>query len=685
MANVQSLRLKFFGIFLLLVVMVTGGLSLTYYMLTKREKRLEFHQQINTAFDIILQELRRNITVSSKKLEAFSADTPILSFATSQYMQDPAQLDSVEFLTGYLKNAFEQVQLFGENTVFSRVSIYGADGRLLAFSQTDGVSPHHGGVFMKNSAGKDAFFPIDQQTSFGWLLSNDRQALERPLPEGVAPVLVPPLPASPTMNVFYEAEHFGIRMMSPVKHREQMTGMLVADIIYTRQTAKWYAVMTRAEINLFIDGQWFLGTLEAFPLAAEAVEQMVSCKEAMSVPQEMPFYPVSFRQQDYYQGGCAFDAADGMRGLLTIAVSRQPERQALTKLFITVLIVSLIALFVSTLLALWLSRYIVSVILCIEQVVRALAEGDLRNAALPYGQDELGRLVMQVNRMIEELRVIVSCVQRAELEVTSAAEELAARIKCQGAIMIQQVESADYVVNAVEAISSVTVALGDTMRQVSATAQETAEFANQGQTNLARMEEVLQHIGQASSSISEKLEIVSVKADSITSVVTTITSVADQTNLLSLNAAIEAEKAGESGRGFAVVAREIRRLADQTAVATLDIEEMVKAMQVAVSGSVGEIDRFISDVRQGAEDVSNIGTQLSRIIEQVQRLLPNFADISVVMGHQADNAQQIHEVILVLSAQMRETMESLNAAFEVITRLNDAANVLQNEISRFKV
>lgn len=685
MANTQSLRLKFFGIFLLLVIMVTGGLSLTYYTLTKREKRLEFHQQINTAFDIILQELRRNITVSSKKLDVFSADTPILSLATSQYMQEPAQLGSVEFLTSYLKNTVEQVQLFGENSVFSRVSIYGADGRLLAFSQTDGVSPHHGGAFIKNSAGKDLFFPINQQTSFGWLLSNDRQALEQPLPEGIAPLLALPLPASPTMHVFYEVERFGVRMMVPVRHREQMTGMLVADIVYTEQIAEWYAVMTKSEINLFIDGQWFLGSFDAFPLAAEAVEQVVSCKEVMSAPQEMPFYSVSFSQQDYYQGGCAFDTASGMRGMLTIAVSRQPERQALMKLFLTVVIVSLIALLVSTLLALWLSRYIVSVILRIEQVVRALAEGDLRNAAMPHGQDELGRLVMQVNRMIEELRVIVSCVQRAEQQVTSAAEELAARIKCQGAIMIQQVESADYVVNAVEAISSVTVALGDTMRQVSVTAQETAEFANQGQTDLARMEEVLQHIGQASSSISEKLAIVSVKAESITSVVTTITSVADQTNLLSLNAAIEAEKAGESGRGFAVVAREIRRLADQTAVATLDIEEMVKAMQVAVSESVGEIDRFISDVRQGAGDVSNIGVQLSRIIEQVQRLLPNFADISVVMGHQSDNAQQIHEVILALSDQMRETMESLNAAFDVITRLSDAASVLQNEVSRFKV
>ncbi len=86
----------------------------------------------------------------------------------------------------------------------------------------------------------------------------------------------------------------------------------------------------------------------------------------------------------------------------------------------------------------------------------------------------------------------------------------------------------------------------------------------------------MQRLADATGSISAKLGVVREKASGINSVVTTITKVADQTNLLSINAAIEAEKAGEAGRGFLVVAREIRRLADQTAVATLDIEQMVR-------------------------------------------------------------------------------------------------------------
>src|SRR4029077_20791792 len=118
-----------------------------------------------------------------------------------------------------------------------------------------------------------------------------------------------------------------------------------------------------------------------------------------------------------------------------------------------------------------------------------------------------------------------------------------------------------------------------TMNEVNHVSEQTASLAGSGQASIGRMESNMRQIMEASSSISAKLAVLNEKTANINSVITTITKVADQTNLLSLNAAIEAEKAGEYGLGFAVVAMEIRRLADQTAVATYDIEKMVKEMQ----------------------------------------------------------------------------------------------------------
>ncbi|MCA1993616.1 MAG: methyl-accepting chemotaxis protein, partial [Coleofasciculus sp. S288] len=167
--------------------------------------------------------------------------------------------------------------------------------------------------------------------------------------------------------------------------------------------------------------------------------------------------------------------------------------------------------------------------------------------------------------------------------------------------------------------------------------------------------------------------------------VTTITKVADQTNLLSLNAAIEAEKAGEYGLGFAVVAREIRRLADQTAVATLDIENMVREMQSAVSTGVMEMDKFTKEVGQSVEDVRDISVQLGSIIEQVQALSPRFEAVNQGMETQSQGAQQINEAMVQLSEASSQTATALREINSAIEQLNDAAHGLRHEISRFKV
>ena len=190
---------------------------------------------------------------------------------------------------------------------------------------------------------------------------------------------------------------------------------------------------------------------------------------------------------------------------------------------------------------------------------------------------------------------------------------------------------------------------------------------------------------KASETIGSKLEVLSEKASNINSVVTTITKVADQTNLLSLNAAIEAEKAGEYGVGFSVVATEIRRLADQSAVATLDIEQMVKEMQAAVSAGVMSVDKFSEEVRSSVEDMSKVSTQLVQIIEQVQKLTPRFEDVHEGMQFQSKGADQIKQTIVQLNDAAQQTLDSIRQSSITIERLNEAAQGLQGGVSRFKV
>ncbi len=298
---------------------------------------------------------------------------------------------------------------------------------------------------------------------------------------------------------------------------------------------------------------------------------------------------------------------------------------------------------------------------------------------------EISSLSAYLNEMLRAFREIVGQVQHSGIQVTSSATELSATAKEQEATMANQVASTSHVVAAVKEISELSMHLADTMQNVASMLGNATGFANKGQSDLLHMEEAMRHMEDASRSISGRLEAISEKAENITTVVTTINKVAEQTNLLSLNASIEAEKAGEFGRGFTVVAREIRRLADQTAVATLDIDRMVQEMQSAVSSGIMEMDKFIAEVRHSAEDVGKISMQLTLIIDQVQALAPNFDEVNGAMGLQSQNGQRINSLMTNLSEEMDQTREALHETYSAIEQLNDAARGLQKEVSRFQI
>ncbi len=332
-----------------------------------------------------------------------------------------------------------------------------------------------------------------------------------------------------------------------------------------------------------------------------------------------------------------------------------------------------------------LSNLIIKPLFRVSEIARKLAVYDLTVNLDITRQDEVGTLFMAINEMVRSFKNVISQVQHSGIQVASSSTELSATAREQEATMTTQVESTNQVVLSTQNISAVAANLVMTMQHVASMSHETAQFADSGQRNLSRLEEAMRNMEGASRTISGRLEAINEKADNITTVVTTINRVADQTNLLSLNAAIEAEKAGEYGRGFTIVAREIRRLADQTAMATLDIGQMVQGMQSAVLAGVTEMDKFIADVRQSAEDVGEISMQLTRIIAQVQALAPNFEEVNMAMGEQSENAQKISAAVAYLSEEMWQTKESLHETYSVIEQLNEAAESLQNEVSRFKV
>lgn len=322
----------------------------------------------------------------------------------------------------------------------------------------------------------------------------------------------------------------------------------------------------------------------------------------------------------------------------------------------------------------------------VVSVAENVAGGDLsRNLPDSDDGDELGKLQNAIHVMVDNLSLLVRQIQSSGVQITTSTTEIAASGKQLEATVAEQLASTNEVTATAQQIAATSMTVVRAMEEVKRQATETAESASHSQQDLDRMEAVMRDLVSATAAITSKLDVMHEKANNINTVVTTITKVADQTNLLSLNAAIEAEKAGEYGTGFAVVAREIRRLADQTAVATLEIEQMVKEMQGAVSTGVMEMDHFSKTVSTAVDDVVRISDQVELVIEEVKGLTPKFEMVGQSIEEQSQGAQQISEAMQQLSEGSQQTSDALRETNRALDVLDDSTQALRTEISRFHV
>jgi methyl-accepting chemotaxis protein WspA len=351
------------------------------------------------------------------------------------------------------------------------------------------------------------------------------------------------------------------------------------------------------------------------------------------------------------------------------------------------LIVTIVAVLLLVMLKWLVARSIVRSTDVLNTRMQQLASGasDLTARVEVDSEDELGLLAQSINALIAKIQSIVGKVREASLQLLSVASQIAATARQQEQTVQNLSASTTEVAASVREISATSKDLSGTMNEVNQSAGHAAELATRGRDNTTRMATEMKHLVESTASVSAKLGMIREKADSINAVVTTITKVADQTNLLSINAAIEAEKAGEYGRGFLVVAREIRRLADQTAVATLDIETMVRQMQDAVSAGVMQMDKFADEVRSGVGQVTTINQMTYEIITEVQNLSDRFKLVNEGMRNQSVGAEQINEAMGQIADGARRSAQSVQEFERATTHLRGSVEGLNQEISQFKI
>lgn len=375
--------------------------------------------------------------------------------------------------------------------------------------------------------------------------------------------------------------------------------------------------------------------------------------------------------------------------------------QAINKQFLFLALGGLLMLVVSLIMSSYLGIKMANPLNLIVNLAEKIATGNLVGAKedlsrLPQefqsyrsGEtpppDEIGHLFKAFSLMTASLDSLIGQVQDSGIEVTASATEIATSAHRLETSVSNQAESTKEVTRSSKDILKAAEALTGNISQVGKAVSETAAKTETGRNALSRMEASLLQLVKSTESISSKLSIINDKTANISGVVTTINKISDQTNLLSLNAGIEAEKAGEFGRGFSVVSQEIRRLADQTAWATQDIEGMVKEMQQSVSIGVMEMDKFSQGVKNEVDQVALIGKELGETIGQVKNLGPQFDSVQGAVTAQTQSAQQISDAMNQLSTAAEQNKKALADFKQATEHLKAVVQDMKKEVSRFKL
>ncbi|MBU6276850.1 MAG: methyl-accepting chemotaxis protein [Planctomycetes bacterium] len=372
-------------------------------------------------------------------------------------------------------------------------------------------------------------------------------------------------------------------------------------------------------------------------------------------------------------------------GAVLVRIATRASRESLAWQAVAALASGLLVGLPGLLGGVWLARSIAEPVRRSMMAAESIAAGDLTLPVPEGGDDEVGRLLAAFGEMSDSLRGLVGRIQDAGLRLSSTESDAAIALARQERSIHGFRGSAADISAAVTEIATTGEQLLSTTSAVTDVAREAARVADLGRDGLLGMSTSMQHLDEAMNAFTRKLATISQRAAGITTVVTTIAKVADQTNLLSVNATIEAEKAGEAGRGFRIVAQEIRRLADQTALATKDIERMVRDMQAAVASGTMEMDRFRNEVSARITEVSQVSEQLGQIIEPVKSVTQSLDTVHDGMRTQAQGVRQIRDAMEKLRIGAEDSAASTEVFARSLGELRRSIGEINGEASRFLI
>ena len=318
-------------------------------------------------------------------------------------------------------------------------------------------------------------------------------------------------------------------------------------------------------------------------------------------------------------------------------------------------------------------------------VNRTIAEGDLNVKVELNRKDEIGQLNESAHQMVTNLRRIITHLASTSDQVASAASELHSTSEQMATASEEVASQAGTIATAGEEMAATSGDIAQNCNMAADGAQKASDKASEGSMVVSKTVEVMGRIAEKVQSSAKTVESLGARSDQIGEIVSTIEDIADQTNLLALNAAIEAARAGEQGRGFAVVADEVRALAERTTRATKEISTMIKSIQSETRSAVLIMEDGVHEVETGTTEASKSGTALQDILDQVNAVTMQVSQIATAAEEQTATTSEISSNIHQMSEVVQQTARGAMDTSESASSLSKLADELKGIVGQFKL